>query len=168
MASVKFEKNSTEWRMFGEFWKLCKMYWNPDANEDLYWDRVDADTYDFALEFRETPMSKELAETLRRACANKIMTGRRESTDFSVRSVNYQVFVEFWAISQKYWIPEDDEEYWNDLFRDACEFRIKYQKQVSLAYYLAFMFPDFFDAIWRRKNQPEEELEEKEELAETA
>ncbi len=151
MASVKFDKNAVEWKMFREFWKMCQLYWNPDADEKLYRDRVEADTYAFAAEFRDTLMSKDLAETLRTTCARKICTGCRESTDFSAQSVNYKVFVDFWLIVQKYWIPEDGEEYWDSLYEEAMKFGKKYQEQVLLAYDLAVMVVNFFDSLWRKR-----------------
>lgn len=156
MASVKFDKNASEWKMIAEFWRLCKLYWNPGIDEKLYWDKVEADTYRFAIEFKSTLMSKELAEVIRMTCANKILTGRRESTDFSKESANYKSFVDFWLIIQKYWIPEDEDYYWDGLCGEAEKFAYKYQEQVSQAHYLAVMVMDFFDSLWRKQRKGKE------------
>lgn len=39
MASMKFEKNSVEFELFGEFYKMCQRVWIPEGS-DAYWERA--------------------------------------------------------------------------------------------------------------------------------
>ncbi len=33
MASIKFKKDSAEFKWFGEFWKIVQKYWLPEKND---------------------------------------------------------------------------------------------------------------------------------------
>lgn len=51
MASMKFEKNSAEWAIFGDFWALCQKYWIPEDN-DRYWEEVVDETGKFYKKYK--------------------------------------------------------------------------------------------------------------------
>lgn len=140
MAAKKFERDGPEWRMFAEFWAICKLYWNPGPDMQLYWDQVHADTYMFAYEYRQVMMAKELAEAIRCASANKILTGHREPEDFSPESENQKAFAEFWIMVQNYWVPEDNDLYWELIVDALTQLCCKYERIVSIIHYLATSF----------------------------
>lgn len=50
--SLTFDSDSTEKRMFTEFYTLCQKYWNPETeNPDNYWDHCINDFNSFANKF---------------------------------------------------------------------------------------------------------------------
>lgn len=51
MASKRFEKDSEEWRMFTEFWKICQQFWEPEDNDE-YWDKVIDSTNEFHKKYK--------------------------------------------------------------------------------------------------------------------
>lgn len=65
MASVKFDKNSKEFKMFGDFWALVQKYYIPEESSD-YWASVIDDTDTFAKQFNEDEcydLARDLAVT---------------------------------------------------------------------------------------------------------
>jgi hypothetical protein len=63
MASVKFQKDSEEWLMFQDFYRLCQKYWIPeDANKNkTYWELLMAETGEFAEKYGQNDFAKRLA-----------------------------------------------------------------------------------------------------------
>lgn len=59
MASKKFQKESEEWYMFMEFWKLCQAHWIPEKTED-YWQAVIDDCNKFYKSFKNVGFAKEM------------------------------------------------------------------------------------------------------------
>lgn len=43
-------------------------------------------------------------------------------------SEEFMMFNEFWKLYQKYYEPEDNDQYWDDLISDINEFHAKYQE----------------------------------------
>ena len=37
------------------------------------------------------------------------------------------MFRDYWNLCQKFWIPEDSEEYWNLVLKESIEFKKKYE-----------------------------------------
>lgn len=60
------------------------------------------------------------------------------SRKFPKGSDEWQMFTAFWKLCQKYWEPEDDDKYWQDLIQDVNDFSAKYNnlfaKNVALAF----------------------------------
>ena len=59
MASVKFEKSSSEWLMFRDYWNLCQEYWEPDM-DDRYWEELIHKADEFCTKYRNIPLSKKI------------------------------------------------------------------------------------------------------------
>lgn len=62
MASKKFDKESSEWKMFADYWKLCQKYWEPEDDDD-YWDDVLRSADDF-IKIHNCEFAKMLSITL--------------------------------------------------------------------------------------------------------
>ena len=58
-------------------------------------------------------------------------------SEFGKDSTERQMFVDFWNLSQRYWIPEDSDEYWSNLLYDVEEFANKYKDTCRLGMYIA-------------------------------
>ncbi len=53
MASKRFGKDSIEFKMFGDYWKLCQMFWIPeDADNDTYYDQARDAFLQFAEKYK--------------------------------------------------------------------------------------------------------------------
>lgn len=63
MASANFGKDSIEWAMFGEYWKMCQKLWVVEDNNE-YWDTVIKETGDFARKYESVSLAKDLAMSL--------------------------------------------------------------------------------------------------------
>lgn len=50
---------------------------------------------------------------------------------FAKGSEEWQMFIDFWNLCQKYWIPEEKESYWKSLVSDAEEFIKKYNSDFA-------------------------------------
>lgn len=59
----KFEKNSSEFRMFGDFWKLCQSVWNVEDDDD-YWEKVVRWTGVFSKRYESIGLAEKLAAAL--------------------------------------------------------------------------------------------------------
>ena len=49
------------------------------------------------------------------------------SKNFGKGTEEWMMFVEFWEMCKLYWIPEDTDEYWNELIQKSNEFAEKYR-----------------------------------------
>lgn len=49
------------------------------------------------------------------------------SKAFSKDTKEREMFVEFWEMCQKYWIPEDSDEYWQTIIKATDDFVEKYK-----------------------------------------
>ena len=47
--------------------------------------------------------------------------------NFTKESKEREMFGAFWDMCQKYWIPEDNDEYWNAVVKASDEFNDKYK-----------------------------------------
>lgn len=45
---------------------------------------------------------------------------------FAKGSEEWQMFMDYWALCQKYWKPEDTDKYWEELLREVHNFADKY------------------------------------------
>ena len=63
MASVKFQKDSEEWLMFQDFYRLCQKYWIPeDAKVNKkYWEELMIEAGLFAEKYNQNEFAKKLA-----------------------------------------------------------------------------------------------------------
>lgn len=48
------------------------------------------------------------------------------SQRFEKGSEEWQMFMDYWSLCQFLWIPEDTEEYWNDVYNGCRKFGEKY------------------------------------------
>lgn len=62
----KFEKGSPEWRMFAEYYQLCKKYWNV-LNTDEYWEKYVQESNDLYKKYASSaPFVRKLIQSLTR------------------------------------------------------------------------------------------------------
>lgn len=50
-------------------------------------------------------------------------------------------FTDLWNLRKKYYIPEDNDEYWNSMVNEFTELRVKYEK-VSISYKMILIVMD--------------------------
>lgn len=58
---------------------------------------------------------------------------------FPKGSEEWMMFTEFWGICQKYWIPENTDEYWESLIDETNEFAEKYKGEFANKLAIAFI-----------------------------
>ena len=46
--------------------------------------------------------------------------------EFAKNSEERQMFVDYWNLCQKHWVPEDSDKYWNELNKDVYAFLDKH------------------------------------------
>ena len=46
---------------------------------------------------------------------------------FEKGSEEWRMFTDFWALCQKYWIPDNTDEYWDSFIRESNDFCDKYK-----------------------------------------
>lgn len=68
---------------------------------------------------------------------------------FNKGSKEWQMFVDFWNMCQKYWEIEDNDNYWQGLVDDAECFTEKY-KEIDLSVKLAMAFIETCEAKNKR------------------
>ena len=49
------------------------------------------------------------------------------SVKFQKGSKEWNMFRDYWNLCQKFWIPEDSEDYWNLVLKESIEFKKKYE-----------------------------------------
>ena len=52
-----------------------------------------------------------------------------------------QFFTELWNLYKKYYIPEDNDDYWDSMINEFTELRVKYEK-VSISYKMILLIID--------------------------
>lgn len=52
------------------------------------------------------------------------------SVDFEKSSREYVMFKDFWSLMKKYWIPENNDSYWEELISDTDQFAKRYGNEV--------------------------------------
>ena len=63
---------------------------------------------------------------------------------FKKGSEEWQMFMDFWALCQKYWEPEDSDSYWEDIIKDTDNFYKKYNTDFSKS--LALSLVDYAES----------------------
>ena len=58
---------------------------------------------------------------------------------FSKGSEEWQMFMDYWALCQKYWEPEDNDEYWDSLITETDVFYDKYKTDFSRSLAMALV-----------------------------
>lgn len=64
--------------------------------------------------------------------------------------VDFQMFSDYYKIYQDFYVPEDDDSYWQELIRAVDEFYKKYK--TKLAKDLAIAYINSREAIYKLKN----------------
>ena len=80
---------------------------------------------------------------------------------FTKGSQEREMFVEFWDICQKYWIAEDNDDYWSDLINTLDDFGNKYKSiPGAFAARLSVAFVEAKEAEMKRKRSDKSNLKE--------
>lgn len=66
------------------------------------------------------------------------------SVKFEKKSKEWYMFQEYWKICQKFWIPEDNDDYWDQMNADVSKFMKEYEG-ISLARELAVSLIETLD-----------------------
>ena len=61
----------------------------------------------------------------------------------------WQLFVDFWNMCQEYWIPEENDDYWNNIVKATGELSKKYSGNI-LAQKLCLAFVEAQDEIFKK------------------
>ena len=64
MPNTKFEKNSQEWNMFKDYYRLCEQYWQIEQGNDEYWENFVKDIEDFHKKYESISLSKRIVLAL--------------------------------------------------------------------------------------------------------
>lgn len=67
-------------------------------------------------------------------------------------SPEHQTFVDFWALYKKYGVPEDNEEYWQELVTASEQFYVDHGSTL-LAKRLAQVLGDVVEEDFKKKNK---------------
>lgn len=59
--------------------------------------------------------------------------------DFKKGTEEYMMFLDFWNLCKKYWIPEDNEQYWDAVAGEVSEFHKKYNTPYSKHFAVAVL-----------------------------
>lgn len=57
---MALEKGTREWQMFGDFFQLCKKYWDVEETDE-YWKNLIKDNNDFYNKYKDIALSEKLA-----------------------------------------------------------------------------------------------------------
>lgn len=71
--------------------------------------------------------------------------------DMKKGSVEWSMFRDFWLLCCEFWIPEETDQYWNDVSKAADKFAKKY-KEDDFVVKLAIAFLDNLDSKRKSKN----------------
>lgn len=71
---------------------------------------------------------------------------------FSKGCNEWLMFMDFWSICQKYWKPEKNEQYWEDLLESANNFAEKYES-IPLAKEIIMAFINTQDKKYKAENK---------------
>ena len=67
---MAIEKGTEEWMMFGDFFGLCKKYWDVSESDD-YWQGLIYESNEFVEKYKDYPMSLRMREALFNAQRDK-------------------------------------------------------------------------------------------------
>ncbi len=68
--------------------------------------------------------------------------------EFQKGSPEWYMFKDYWRLCQKFWFPEDGEDYWDMVNREISGFMKKHE-DVLMSRELALVLNDFLDHRWR-------------------
>lgn len=57
---MALEKGTKEWQMFGDFFQLCKKYWDVEETDE-YWENLIKDNNNFYNKYKDITLSEKLA-----------------------------------------------------------------------------------------------------------
>lgn len=72
---------------------------------------------------------------------------------FSKGSEEWQMFMDYWALCQKYWEPEDEDAYWTSLAKETNDFYKKHGTDFAKALGLALL--NEAEGRWKTKSKKE-------------
>lgn len=79
-------------------------------------------------------------------------TNRMASIKFEKTDKEWLLFTEFWKLCQKYWVPENDDSYWDDVIDDTTKFINKYN-DCKLAEHIGIAFINYLDSIYKENKK---------------
>lgn len=113
----KFEDNDIEKKMFVEYWKIVAGGWVIHDAES-YKQGLGNKLEIFCKQFESVSLSAIIADVLWSEQMIKLKNGY--TTDPIKKGDDiWTGLSDFWKICQKYWIPEDTNEYWDKFIADA-------------------------------------------------
>lgn len=56
------------------------------------------------------------------------------SKDFGKHSFEWEMFANYWKLCKRFWIPEDDDKYWDEVVKETEIFMEKYQSEILSKY----------------------------------
>lgn len=62
------------------------------------------------------------------------------------------MFKEYWRLCQKFWIPEENEKYWDSVIKEINEFMKKYESEI-FSKYLGLSLIDMLENKYKTKNK---------------
>lgn len=65
-----------------------------------------------------------------------------------------QFFTELWNMYKKYYIPEDNDDYWSSMVNEFTELRVKYEK-VSISYKMILIVMDDLEMRYKENKYGE-------------
>lgn len=72
------------------------------------------------------------------------------SVKFEKGSREWYMFQDYWKLCQKFWIPENNDKYWDDMVKESREFMKKYE-DVKLSRMLSPAFIEYLEEISRNE-----------------
>ena len=59
------------------------------------------------------------------------MTGGIREKKFAKGSSEWMMFMDYWALCQKYWEPDDNDDYWESVVKETDVFYRKYNSEFA-------------------------------------
>lgn len=70
------------------------------------------------------------------------------SVKFEKGSREWYMFQDYWKLCQKFWIPEDNDNYWEEIFREIDDFYKKY-KDIILTKGIALALVECLEKVYK-------------------
>lgn len=64
MTPAIFSKDSKEFQMFGDYWNLCKKYWNIKQSDSDEWEQFVYDVQEFCEKYECVSLARKIALAL--------------------------------------------------------------------------------------------------------
>jgi len=78
MAGAKLDKDSVEFQMFNDFWKMFQEFYYPD-DSDEYWNGIIKAENDFLVKYKNHPLSRKITKLLESYFEDKMKLNKEHS-----------------------------------------------------------------------------------------